>query len=115
MDPVFEAIASRDTRDPIETERHLRTIQSRGDDRVSARRAWCDHLQLSDVPLWSEMSGISCIVMRVEGGWITTACGHWRTGNTTTSVPRRRCRACVGRLHRGELVPARKDTTEATA
>lgn len=109
-DPMFQALMdSRDERDDAETEGHVRTIQTRGEDRVSARRAWHDHLLLTAVPLWSELSGVGCIVVRVDGHWVTTACGHWRTGDATARLPRRRCIACVGRLKRGELVPAARD------
>jgi len=51
-DPMFQALMdSRDARDDAETEGHIRTIQTRGDNRVSARRAWHDYLRLTAVPL----------------------------------------------------------------
>ena len=87
-------------------EGHLRTIQTRGAARISARKAWHEHIRLTSVVLWSVSSGVGCIPTTVDGHWVTTACGHWRTGDTQTSVPRRKCSACVGRLMRGELVPA---------
>ena len=50
-DPLFQLLMySRDARDDDETEEYIRTIQTRGDNRVSARRAWHDYLRLTAVP-----------------------------------------------------------------
>jgi len=105
VDPMYRALMDlRGSPDAdAELEGHLRTIQTRGEDRVSARKAWHEHIALSRVPLWTTARDGGHVVLSTRGGWASTACSHWGTFSTQAEVPRRKCRACVRRLMAGEL------------
>ena len=51
-------------------------------------------MTLDEIKAWSMLGGVACIVTSGQGGWVTTACGHWRTGDATFGRPKRVCRKC---------------------
>lgn len=55
---------------------------------------------VDDVQTWYVQGGIGCIVLSTRGGWCTTACGHWITGDATEDRPKRICRKCRTQLPR---------------
>ena len=51
----------------------------------------------------------ACVVVSGSNGWVSTACGHFQTGDAVTGKPKRICRKCRKKLKDVSLRP-----TEAT-
>jgi hypothetical protein len=51
-------------------------------------------LTIDDISHWVKLGGIGHVVLTQDGGWVTTPCGHWMTGDVTAERPKRVCRKC---------------------
>ena len=57
-------------------------------------------VRLGEIRYWSLWNGVACVVMREDGGWVSTACANLRTGGSYFSKrrPARVCRKCQAKL-----------------